>query len=59
LGETTKRSHQFLPRYDPLQRGQSMAEYALIVALVVIVGVAGAMLGTNITGGINSVTGCI
>jgi Flp pilus assembly pilin Flp len=47
-------------RYDRMQRGQSMAEYALIVALVAVVGLAAwGLLGTNIKGTINTVAGCI
>jgi Flp pilus assembly pilin Flp len=41
-------------------KGQTMAEYALIVALVSVVSVAAwTLLGTNITATINSVAGKI
>ena len=41
-------------------RGQTMAEYALIVALVSVVSVAAwTLLGTNITSTINSIAGKI
>ena len=42
------------------ERGQTMAEYALIMALVVIVGLsAWALLGTNITAAINQIAACV
>ncbi len=42
------------------QRGQTMSEYALILALVVIVGLTTwALLGTNITSVIEKVASCI
>jgi Flp pilus assembly pilin Flp len=40
--------------------GQTMAEYALIVALVAVVAVAAwTLLGTNITGVVNTIAGAI
>jgi Flp pilus assembly pilin Flp len=54
------RVHQLWSRYNRKQSGQTMAEYALIIALVVVVGLAAwALLGTNISSTINSVAGCI
>ena len=45
---------------DGSERGQTMAEYALIMALVVIVGLsAWALLGTNITAAINKIAACV
>jgi pilus assembly protein Flp/PilA len=42
------------------EKGQTMAEYGLIVALVAVVTVAAwGLLGTNIKGTINSVAGSI
>ena len=42
------------------QSGQTMAEYALIVALIAVVGLAAwALLGTNITSTINGVASCV
>ncbi len=42
------------------ERGQTMSEYALILALVVIVGLTTwALLGTNITSVISKVASCI
>ena len=41
-------------------KGQTMAEYGLIVALVAVVSVAAwTLLGTNITGTISSIAGSI
>lgn len=43
-----------------LSRGQTMSEYALILSLVAVVGLAAwALLGTNITALINQIAGCI
>jgi Flp pilus assembly pilin Flp len=42
------------------ERGQTMSEYALILALVVVVGLTTwALLGTNITSVIGKVASCI
>jgi Flp pilus assembly pilin Flp len=52
--------NQLWLRYVCMQRGQGMAEYALIVALVAVVGLAAwSLLGTNIKSTINSVAGCV
>lgn len=41
-------------------RAQTMSEYALILSLVAVVGLAAwALLGTNITALINQIAGCI
>jgi Flp pilus assembly pilin Flp len=55
-----KRVHQLWSRCTRFQTGQTMAEYALIVALVAVVGLAAwALLGTNITSTINKVASCV
>jgi Flp pilus assembly pilin Flp len=42
------------------QRGQTMTEYALILALVAIVGLTTwALLGTNITSSVSKVASCV
>jgi len=55
-----ERVYQLWSRYGRLQRGQTMAEYGLIVALVAIVAIgAWALLGTNIKTAINYIASCI
>jgi pilus assembly protein Flp/PilA len=42
------------------ERGQTMAEYGLILGLIAVVAVAAfAALGTGITGALTDLTGCI
>jgi Flp pilus assembly pilin Flp len=55
-----ERMYQLCSRYGRLQRGQTMAEYGLIVALVAIVAIsAWALLGSNIKTAINYIASCI
>ena len=52
--------HQLRFRFGRRQTGQTMAEYALIIALVAVVGLgAWGLLGTNITSTLNKVSSCI
>jgi Flp pilus assembly pilin Flp len=45
---------------DKSERGQTMTEYSLILALVAIVGLTTwALLGTNITSTVSKVASCI
>jgi Flp pilus assembly pilin Flp len=55
-----KTMHRFWRTCTHLPAGQTMAEYALIAALVAIVGLAAwALLGTNISQAVSSVAGCV
>jgi Flp pilus assembly pilin Flp len=54
------RCHQLQSRFTGLQRGQTMAEYGLIAALIAVVAIAAwAALGTSIETTINGIAGCI
>jgi Flp pilus assembly pilin Flp len=47
-------------RFGDFEQGQTMSEYALILALIAIVGLTTwALLGTNITSTIAKVASCI
>ena len=54
------RVYRLWTRYAASQRGQTMAEYGLIIALIAVVAItAWAALGTSIKTTINGIAGCI